>query len=266
MWKCKPSSSSSRATSPNVQKAKKCKSIPRSMQITIPDPFRVSQWLGPHQGSSCRSNRTIRFPLRGYWQVHPRQACRPQGQWRSWNLHGWVTIRTEWMIVALTDHHRHDGCQICPRSQRWYDFPWFDGATDRGASVSFSIAHCLILAQHLNTENRVDVPLVLMTSFNTHDDTLRIIKKYANQQLRIVTFNQSRYPRIFKESLLPCPQSADDDKKQWCVFCLYMRNALLIWWQVPPWSWWFVQRHYPIWCARPAISRRERIPLRFQLW
>ncbi|KAI0812592.1 UTP-glucose-1-phosphate uridylyltransferase [Irpex lacteus] len=69
--------------------------------------------------------------------------------------------------------------------------------------------------EHLNTTNRVDVPLILMTSFNTHEDTLRIIKKYANQQLRITTFNQSRYPRIFKESLLPCPKSADDDKKNW---------------------------------------------------
>ena len=61
----------------------------------------------------------------------------------------------------------------------------------------------------------LDVPLILMTSFNTHEDTLRIIKKYANQQLRITTFNQSRYPRIYKESLLPCPKSADDDKKNW---------------------------------------------------
>jgi len=69
--------------------------------------------------------------------------------------------------------------------------------------------------EHLNTTERVDVPLILMTSFNTHEDTLRIIKKYANQQLRITTFNQSRYPRIFKESLLPCPKKADDDKKNW---------------------------------------------------
>ncbi|KAI0829640.1 UTP-glucose-1-phosphate uridylyltransferase [Trametes gibbosa] len=69
--------------------------------------------------------------------------------------------------------------------------------------------------EHLNTTHRVDVPLILMTSFNTHEDTLRIIKKYANQQLRITTFNQSRYPRIFKETLLPCPRTADDDKKHW---------------------------------------------------
>ncbi|KAF7306170.1 UTP-glucose-1-phosphate uridylyltransferase [Mycena chlorophos] len=69
--------------------------------------------------------------------------------------------------------------------------------------------------EHLNTTNRVDVPLILMTSFNTHEDTLRIIKKYANQQLRITTFNQSRYPRIYKETLVPCPTRADDDKKHW---------------------------------------------------
>ncbi|TDL14698.1 UTP-glucose-1-phosphate uridylyltransferase [Rickenella mellea] len=69
--------------------------------------------------------------------------------------------------------------------------------------------------EHLNTTFRVDVPLILMTSFNTHEDTLRIIKKYANQQLRITTFNQSRYPRILKETLLPCPKDADDDKKYW---------------------------------------------------
>ncbi|KAM5533348.1 hypothetical protein V8D89_013022 [Ganoderma adspersum] len=69
--------------------------------------------------------------------------------------------------------------------------------------------------EHLNTTHRVDVPLILMTSFNTHEDTLRIIKKYANQQLRITTFNQSRYPRIFKETLLPCPHTAEDEKKHW---------------------------------------------------
>ena len=68
---------------------------------------------------------------------------------------------------------------------------------------------------HLNETHGVDVPLVLMTSFNTHEDTLKIIKKYANQQLRITTFNQSRYPRIFKETLLPCPKRAEDDKKHW---------------------------------------------------
>ena len=74
--------------------------------------------------------------------------------------------------------------------------------------------------EHLNTTNKVDVSLILM--INTHEDTLRIIKKYANQQVRITTFNQSRYPRILKTTLLPCPKRADDDKKHGDLY-----NALL---------------------------------------
>ena len=35
--------------------------------------------------------------------------------------------------------------------------------------------------EHLNTTNKVHVPLILMTLFNTHEDTLRIIKKYTNE-------------------------------------------------------------------------------------
>ncbi|KAJ7780527.1 UTP-glucose-1-phosphate uridylyltransferase [Mycena maculata] len=69
--------------------------------------------------------------------------------------------------------------------------------------------------EHLNNTHNLNVPLILMTSFNTHEDTLRIIKKYAEQKLRITTFEQSRYPRIIKESLLPCAKTADDDKSAW---------------------------------------------------
>ncbi|KZT67151.1 UTP--glucose-1-phosphate uridylyltransferase [Daedalea quercina L-15889] len=69
--------------------------------------------------------------------------------------------------------------------------------------------------EHLNTAHKVDVPLILMTSFNTHEDTLRIIKKYANQKLRITIFNQSRYPRVLREDLTPAPRHPNDDKSKW---------------------------------------------------
>lgn len=69
--------------------------------------------------------------------------------------------------------------------------------------------------EHLNATNKADVPLIFMTSFNTNEETIRIVKKYANQQLRITTFNQSRFPRIYKESQLPCPNNAADEKKSW---------------------------------------------------
>jgi UTP--glucose-1-phosphate uridylyltransferase len=70
--------------------------------------------------------------------------------------------------------------------------------------------------EHLNSEHKVNVPFVLMNSFNTDEDTQRIIQKYANHNIELVTFNQSRYPRISRDSLLPVPRSAQD-KQGWCV-------------------------------------------------
>nr|XP_046231874.1 UTP--glucose-1-phosphate uridylyltransferase-like isoform X1 [Scatophagus argus] len=57
--------------------------------------------------------------------------------------------------------------------------------------------------EHLNKTFNADVPLVLMNSFNTDDDTKKILQKYKHHRVSIHTFNQSRYPRINKESLLP---------------------------------------------------------------
>jgi UTP--glucose-1-phosphate uridylyltransferase len=74
--------------------------------------------------------------------------------------------------------------------------------------------------QHLNSTHSVNVPLVLMTSFNTHHDTQRIVKKYAKGPVQIRSFTQSRYPRITTDSRLPCPtrsfnDDCDDDRKAW---------------------------------------------------
>ncbi|XP_034543940.1 UTP--glucose-1-phosphate uridylyltransferase-like [Notolabrus celidotus] len=57
--------------------------------------------------------------------------------------------------------------------------------------------------EHLNKTYNADVPLVLMNSFNTDEDTKKILQKYKHHRVNIHTFNQSRYPRINKESLLP---------------------------------------------------------------
>ena len=35
-------------------------------------------------------------------------------------------------------------------------------------------------------------------SFNTDEDTMKIIRKYSGFSVSIRTFNQSRYPRIHK--------------------------------------------------------------------
>ena len=69
--------------------------------------------------------------------------------------------------------------------------------------------------QHLNSEYNVNVPFILMNSFNTNEDTARIIQKYQNHNINILTFEQSRYPRVDKESLLPCPATAESEKSNW---------------------------------------------------
>ncbi|CAF89825.1 unnamed protein product [Tetraodon nigroviridis] len=61
--------------------------------------------------------------------------------------------------------------------------------------------------EHLNKRFNTDVPLVLMNSFNTDHDTKKILQKYKHHRVNIHTFNQSRYPRINRESLLPIARS-----------------------------------------------------------
>eukprot|EP00123_Amoebidium_parasiticum_P012075 comp21094_c0_seq2/m.28475 comp21094_c0_seq2/g.28475 ORF comp21094_c0_seq2/g.28475 comp21094_c0_seq2/m.28475 type:complete len:499 (-) comp21094_c0_seq2:236-1732(-) len=67
----------------------------------------------------------------------------------------------------------------------------------------------------LNEQYDCDVPLVLMNSFNTHEDTEKIIQKYAASPVTILTFNQSRFPRIWKESLKPCPTQFEGSNDKW---------------------------------------------------
>jgi len=69
--------------------------------------------------------------------------------------------------------------------------------------------------QSLDEEFECKTPLILMNSFNTHDDTDKILERYQYSGVNIKTFNQSRYPRIYKDSLLPLPTTFDSDKEQW---------------------------------------------------
>ncbi|RHZ02490.1 hypothetical protein DYB35_000065 [Aphanomyces astaci] len=55
---------------------------------------------------------------------------------------------------------------------------------------------------YLNSLYGVDVPLVLMNSFNTHEETVRIIRKYRMHNLSIHTFNQVRTIYIGQQQIL----------------------------------------------------------------
>ncbi|TYJ21167.1 hypothetical protein E1A91_A08G046600v1 [Gossypium mustelinum] len=69
--------------------------------------------------------------------------------------------------------------------------------------------------ENLNKKYGCNVPLVLMNSFNTHDDTLKIVEKYANSNIQIHTFNQSQYPRLVAEDFTPFPCKGQPGKDGW---------------------------------------------------
>ena len=68
--------------------------------------------------------------------------------------------------------------------------------------------------EFLNKRYDSNVPLVLMNSFNTDEDTMKIIRKYSGFNISIQTFNQSCYPRISKESLMPVAKSSKTDNSE----------------------------------------------------
>ncbi|XP_049378932.1 UTP--glucose-1-phosphate uridylyltransferase [Solanum stenotomum] len=67
----------------------------------------------------------------------------------------------------------------------------------------------------LNAKFGCSVPLLLMNSFNTHDDTLKIVEKYVNSNIDIHTFNQSQYPRLVTEDFAPLPCKGNSGKDGW---------------------------------------------------
>ncbi|KAG8229987.1 hypothetical protein J437_LFUL008565, partial [Ladona fulva] len=71
--------------------------------------------------------------------------------------------------------------------------------------------------EHLNKTYDANVPLVLMNSFNTDEDTARIIRKYSGLQVEIHTFNQSCYPRLNRDTLLPITKNCnvEADMEAW---------------------------------------------------
>lgn len=63
--------------------------------------------------------------------------------------------------------------------------------------------------ENLNKTYGCNIPLVLMNSFNTHEETLKVLQKYQKVQVEIETFVQSMYPRLNRESLLPIVKNVD---------------------------------------------------------
>lgn len=51
-----------------------------------------------------------------------------------------------------------------------------------------------------------------MNSFNTDEDTEKIVRKYQGFRVQIHTFNQSCFPRLSRESFLPVAKDFDVEK------------------------------------------------------
>ncbi|XP_051147326.1 UTP--glucose-1-phosphate uridylyltransferase-like isoform X2 [Andrographis paniculata] len=73
----------------------------------------------------------------------------------------------------------------------------------------------VIQIEKLNAKYGCNVPLLLMNSFNTHDDTEKIVEKYTNSSIQILTFNQSQYPRIVTPDFSPLPCQGNTGKDAW---------------------------------------------------
>ncbi|KAL0490601.1 UTP-glucose-1-phosphate uridylyltransferase [Acrasis kona] len=63
--------------------------------------------------------------------------------------------------------------------------------------------------QFLNEKYSVDVPLVLMNSFNTEEETNQILPNYQNGKVTIKSFNQKQYPRFTKKEFKPVPKNGN---------------------------------------------------------
>ncbi|KAL7060499.1 hypothetical protein AAHC03_09079 [Spirometra sp. Aus1] len=59
----------------------------------------------------------------------------------------------------------------------------------------------------LNSRYGIEVPLVLMNSFNTQRDTDSYLRKISKRELKIFTFEQNRFPRLLEETSLPFAKS-----------------------------------------------------------
>lgn len=73
----------------------------------------------------------------------------------------------------------------------------------------------VVQIENLNSKYGSNVPLLLMNSFNTHDDTQKIIEKYQNHNIEIHTFNQSQYPRLVVDDFSPLPSKGITGKDGW---------------------------------------------------
>jgi len=69
----------------------------------------------------------------------------------------------------------------------------------------------------------IDVPLVLMNSFNTDKDTKKVLAKYEGRSLTVKSFNQSQFPRLLKDTLQPAAVDYSTKVRVFTTTSIYFR-------------------------------------------
>ena len=67
--------------------------------------------------------------------------------------------------------------------------------------------------KYFNHEYNVNIPLVLMNSFNTEKQMEPVLAKVEG--LEVLTYNQNKFPRIYEDTYEPVPKKADDPISMW---------------------------------------------------
>ncbi|OIR59079.1 MAG: UTP-glucose-1-phosphate uridylyltransferase [Amphiamblys sp. WSBS2006] len=69
--------------------------------------------------------------------------------------------------------------------------------------------------ERVNKRAGASVPLLLMSSFHTAEDTREELRKYRDRKIDIRVFEQSKMPRIHADTLMPLPRTCGDKKEMW---------------------------------------------------
>lgn len=86
-------------------------------------------------------------------------------------------------------------------------------------SVKNNMSFLEIIVRQVSSINKkygIDMPLLLMNSFNTESDTKDALSKiHLDKPVDIICFNQAHFPRIDAETLLPCTHITPDNQAYW---------------------------------------------------
>ncbi|KYQ93226.1 UDP-glucose pyrophosphorylase [Tieghemostelium lacteum] len=78
--------------------------------------------------------------------------------------------------------------------------------------LDMTVAHI----EQMNQDYDVDIPLVIMNSFKTDSETTKTIEKYKTHRVTIKTFCQSKFPKMYKDTLNLVPKpNTPLNAKEW---------------------------------------------------